>query len=105
MYIENRLLKYHKIIFNNSIFSNNQGISVYVINHKIYIYGTVLFWNNIAENGTGIYITDHSTVMFGENSNVSFSLNLANNRGGAVFLTNNSACLFDYNSIIAFYYI
>ena len=104
VYIENRLLKYDKIIFNNSIFSNNQGISVYVINQKIYIYGTVLFWNNIAENGAGIYITDHSTLIFGENSNISFSLNLANDRGGAVFLTSNSSCFFDYNSIIAFYH-
>ena len=104
VYIENRLLKYHKIIFYNSIFSSNQGTSVYVINHKIYIYGTVLFWNNLAEDGTGICITDHSTVMFGENSNVTFNQNLANNRGGVVFLTNNSTCFFDYNSIITFYY-
>ena len=44
MYIDNnRLFKYHKIIFNNSIFNNNQGISVYVINYKFYINGKVFF--------------------------------------------------------------
>ena len=30
VYVENRLFKYHKIIFNNSKFSSNQGISLYV---------------------------------------------------------------------------
>ena len=82
------------IIFNNSIFSNNQGISVYVINHNIYINGKVLFWNNVAADGAGIYISDHAAIMFCENSNVIFGDNLANDRGGAVFLTNNSACFF-----------
>ena len=104
MYIENRLFKYHKIIFNSSIFINNQGTSVYVINHKIYISGKVLFQSNIAEDGAGIYISDHSTVIFGKSSNVAFIQNLANNRGGAVFLAKNSASFFDHNSIVIFYY-
>ena len=77
VYIRNRLLKYHKILINNSIYISNQGISVYVINQKIYINGEVLFQNNIAENGTGVHISDHSTVMFGDNSNVTFSQNLS----------------------------
>ena len=104
IYIENKLFKYHKIMFNNSEFSNNQGISVHVINHKIYINGKALFHNNVAEDGTGIYISDHSTVVFGENANVTFTQNLANDRGGAVFLTNNSYCFFYHNSIVTFYY-
>ena len=104
VYIENRVLKYHKIFINNSIFSSNQGISVYVINHKICIIGKVLFQSNVAEDGAGIHISDHSTVMFGENSNVTFGQNTANNRGGAVFLTNNSACIFYHNTVVTFYY-
>ena len=104
VYIESRLFKYHKIIFNNSVFSANQGISVYVINNKIYINGIVLFKNNVAEDGAGIYISDHSTVIFGENSNVTFSHNLADIRGGAIFLKNHSVCLFDENSIVTFNY-
>ena len=104
VYVENRLFKYHKIIFNNSIFSSNQGIPLYVINHKIYISEEILFQSNIAEDGAGIYISDHSTVIFGKTSNVTFTQNLANVRGGVIFLTNNSTCLFGHNSIVAFYY-
>ena len=88
VYINNTLLKYHKIIFNNFIFSSNQDISVYVINHKVYTNGNVLFQNNTAENGAGIYISDHSTIIFDVNSNVTFYQNFADIRGGAVFLRN-----------------
>ena len=104
VYIENRLFKYHKVIFSNSTFISNQGICVYVINHKFYIGGKVLFQSNTAENGAGVYISGHSTVFFGKTSNVIFSQNSANNRGGAVFLARNSACIFDHNSIVVFYY-
>ena len=104
VYIENRLLEYHKIFFNNSMFSTNQAIPVYVISHKIYVNGISIFQNNVAEDGAGIYISDHSTVIFDENSNVTFSQNLANGRGGAVFLTNHSICSFDQNSTVTFHY-
>ena len=104
VYIKNRLFSYHKIIFKNFIFSSNQGISVYVINHKIYINGKVLFQKNVGEDGAGIYISDHSTVVFDVNSNVTFYLNFADFRGAAVFLTNYSICLFDSNSIVTFNY-
>ena len=39
VYIGNRLLKYNKIIFYNCAFSNNDGVSVYVINQKIVLNG------------------------------------------------------------------
>ena len=104
VYIDNRLFNYHKIIFNNVMFISNQGICVYVINHKIYIDGNAMFKNNVAGNGTGIYISNHSRVIFDENSNVTFSQNLADSRGGVVFLTNHSICLFDQTSIVTFYY-
>ena len=104
VYIDNRLFNYHKIIFNNAVFISNQGICVYVINHKIYVNGNAMFKNNIAGNGTVIFISNHSRVIFDENSNVTFSHNLADGRGGAVFLTNHSICLFDQTSIVTFYY-
>ena len=75
-----------------------------MINHVIHINGEILFQNNIAEDGTGIYISDHSTVMFGESSNVTFSQNLAHGRGAAVFLRNHSICLFNQNSMVMFNY-
>jgi len=37
-----------------------------------------LFQNNKANEGAGIYISDHSTVIFGENSVVAFIQNSAN---------------------------
>ena len=104
VHIENKAVRYHKIIFNSSTFCHNQGASVYVINHKIYAKGKFLFQNNVAEDGAGIYISGHSTVIFGKTSNVRFNQNSANNRGGAIFLTNNSACFFHHNSIAVFHY-
>ena len=104
LYLENRLLinKCNKIIFSNSTFCSNQGISVYAINHNIYLNEKVLFQNNTADNGTGIYISDHSTVIFCKNSDVMFNQNSADHRGGAIFLRNHSICLFDQNSIVTF---
>ena len=101
VYLENISLKYNKVIFIDSIFCNNQGISVYAIHYIIYFKGKLLFQNNTAENGAGIYIRDYSTVTFHKNSNVTFIQNTAT-RGGAVFLRNHSICLFDQNSMATF---
>ena len=104
VYLENRLSRYNrKIILVNSVFRNNQGVSVYAINENIYLNGKVLFQNNTAENGAGIYISDYSTVLFDKNSNVAFMQNSAY-KGGAVFLGNHSVCLFTQNSSMTFTY-
>ena len=66
--------------FNNSSmhinqcnFQNNQGVPLYVSNHLTLQIGyETLFKNNIAENGAGIYLSDYSTVIFNELSNVKF---------------------------------
>ena len=103
VYIENGLfIKYHKIFLSNSMFSGNQGISVYVINHNIYINGKVLFKNSVAVDGAGIYISDHSTVMFGENSNTKFINNTVYSKGAAIFIYYNSNIVFGNDSIANF---
>ena len=102
VYLENRLFAYNKLILNNSNFCSNQGTSVYAINHEIYLNGKTLFQNNTAENGTGVYISNYSTVIFGENANVMFTQNSANYKGGAMFLSNHSSIIFDQNSIVTF---
>ena len=99
VYLEN---KGNKIILNNSTFNYNQGISVYATNQKIYLNGKVFFENNTAENGVGIYISDHSTVTFVNNSEVKFIQNSAKDKGGAVFLRNHSSIIFDQNSAVHF---
>ena len=103
VYVNSKFFYHHKIIFNNTIFCSNQGISVYVKYHRIYLSGRLLFQNNTAENGAGIYISDYSTVIFDETSNVTFIQNSAKIRGGAIFLRKHSICLFDHNSEIKFY--
>ena len=102
VYLENRSFKCNKMIFNNSTFYRNQGTSVYAINHKFYLNGKVLFQNNTAENGAGIYISDHSTVIFGKNSDVTFIQNSANYKGAAIFLSNRSSIICDQSSKVTF---
>ena len=105
VYFKTTMLENHsvKIILINSVFIFNEGISIYARNHKMNLNGTISFHNNIAEDGTGIYITDYSTVTFDENSKVTFTQNSAKSRGGAIFLSNNSVCLFNHNSMVTFY--
>ena len=105
VYIENRISEHaDNVMLYYSKFCHNQGTSIYVINQKVSLSGKLLFQNNTAKNGTGIYITDHSTVIFGRNSNVAFIQNSADYNGGAVFLSNHSTVLFDRYSKIRFSY-
>ena len=83
-------------------FVNNKGVCIYVINQYLHFNGKILFQNNTAKSGPGVQIHDHSTVIFNENSDVSFIHNLATFSGGAVFLRNNSSVLFDQNSMVVF---
>ena len=91
------------VYFNNTKFYNNQGVSIYLSsNCFLHISGDVLFKSNIAENGAGIYITDNSTVVFGENSNVKFINNSVDHNGSAIFMNSHSSVTFDQNSIATF---
>ena len=103
VYLDNSgLCKDNKIAYVNSIsFSNNTGVPIYVINHEIYFNEKVLFQHNEAKYGAGIYITDHSAVVFDKTSDIMFFANSAKCNGGAVYL-NNSTCLFDKNSSVTF---
>ena len=104
VYIENRIyMQSHKIIIHNSNFHHNQVVSIHVVNQNLTLSGNISFWNNNAREGSGIYITDSSVVIFGENSNVSFIQNAADKGGGSIILLrNNSTVLFDQNCETAF---
>ena len=99
---KSELLEY-RIFLINSSFCNNKGVSIY-LNHysRLQISGDALFDNNVAKNGTGIYIDKQSTLAFSENSNATFIKNHANGNGAAIFMDNQSSVLFDNNSIVTF---
>ena len=101
VYIENTIYR-HNVTIHYTKFCHNQGISVYAVNQNIYLNGEILFQNNTVENGTAIHISDHSTVIFSENSDVTFTQNFAKDRGGTVFLRNHSNIIFDQNSVTVF---
>ena len=101
IYIENRF-EHSNITLSNSVFQDNKGVSIFLVNQEIYLNGDVLFLNNSAVNGTGIYISNHSTVVFGENSNVLFTHNSADTAGGAIYTRNHSGILFNQNSKVTF---
>ena len=103
VYIENRIFNHsNNITLSYTNFCHNQGISVYAINENLYLKGKSLFHNNSADNGTGIYVSDHSIVVFGENSDVTFVQNSDNLSSRTVFLSNHSNITFDRNSRTTF---
>ena len=90
-----------KVYINNSIFYSNQGVPVYLSNYSIlHIHGKVLFENNIAENGAGIYISDHSTILFDKNSIVKCNNNYASN--GTIYSVASSTVIFKENCEVTF---
>ena len=86
----------------NSSFHNNHGISVYLSSNILRINGEVLFENNVAENGAGIYVNDFSKVIFNDNTNVKFANNSVSRNGAAIFLKDYSSMLFNHNSTVTF---
>ena len=79
----------------NSIFHDNKGVPIYLSNKNLHIHGNIEFYNNTAENGGGIFISNHSKVIFHKSATVNFTHNTANNNGGAIFLTNHSNVIFE----------
>ena len=103
IYVNNKIFEHNiNITISSSVFYHNQGVSVYIINQKLYLTGRILFQCNTAKDGVGIHISDHSTVLFGGTSNVTFLQNIADEYGGAVFSSNNSIVVFDKHSKVMF---
>ena len=92
----------HSFVLDHSNFHNNQGVPIYLSNYAdLRISGNVLFENNVAENGAGIYISDYSSVIFDKNSIVKFNNNKATN--GTIYSKVNSNITFTANSEVTFY--
>ena len=99
IYIDNSI-QHGNIYLHDSIFRENKGPSIFLVNQKLYLNGKVLFESNKARDGAGINIRGNSTVVFGENSKVAFIQNSAMYSGGAIFLKEYSSVLFDQNANI-----
>ena len=67
IYLRNKTSAHNNsITISHSKFCHNEGSPIYMENHKLYLNGILLFLNNTAEQGAGIRITSHSTLMFGK---------------------------------------
>ena len=101
VYIKNKNSDF-SINFHDSNFCHNHGTSIYAVNQRLYFTGKVLFRHN-TEHGTAIYITKHSSVIFGENSITPFNniQNYTNSMGEAVYHSN---IKFDQDCFITFQY-
>ena len=84
----------------NSNFYHNKEVPIYLSNQNLYISGNIEFNGNVAENGGGIYISDHSNVTIHNSATVKFMHNRANRNGGAIFLTNHSSIVFKEHNIL-----
>ena len=84
----------------NSNFYYNKEVPIYLSNQNLYISGNIEFNGNIAENGGGIYISDHSNVTFYNSATVKFTHSRANRNGGVIFLNNHSSIVFKVHHIL-----
>ena len=78
-------------------FLQNIGIPFYISSQNFSIHGHVLFKDNIAKRGAGIFIRKYSNVTFDQNSAIEFVNNEARS-GGAIFVKRYSSVLFGVNS-------
>ena len=84
----------------NSNFFDNIGVPIYLSNQDLHINGRIEFYNNSAGNGGGIFISDHSNIIFHKRAAVNFTNNRATNNGGAIFLANHSSIFFKDHSTL-----
>ena len=89
---------FEKISFHDLVFSDNEGVAVYLNHQNLYMYGDFCFKQNTAENGAGMFISNESNVYFTENSFVEFRENIASDSGGAIFLSSDSTISFGQRS-------
>ena len=100
IYLEDSKNESDMVIIHDSEFLDSRGTCIYASNQNIYIRGTVSFKNNTADNGAGIFITDHSKVTFCSNSSVTFAGNAVLHNGGAIYSTDHSIITFREDSVV-----
>ena len=85
----------------NLEFSLNQAVSLYVMNCTVCISEDLRFENNYneAQNGGGIYVSDHTEIKFDYTSNAIFSINTAI-KGSAMYISNNASVVFEGKCLV-----
>ena len=86
------------IHFINNAFSSNQGTPIYISYQNVIIGGSVMFEGNTVNSGGGMFITNHSDIVF-QKSKIKFINNVAINYGGALHIQNSNV-LFSATTII-----
>ena len=87
-----------EIFFYNSVFINNQGIPIYILNQNVFVRGIILLEGNVANANEGTFVINHVNLIV-DKANVKFINNKAK-YGGAFFITNNSNATFEGNSTV-----
>ena len=91
----------NRYFLSDSEFLQNTGVPLYVSNQNLNIHYNVVFMENEAKEGGGIYICNYSNIAFDQHSFVKFIHNEARS-GGAIFVQDNSSVLFGANSRVIF---
>ena len=101
VYIKNSNRSNHpSLLLQGSTFLNNQGVPIYIVQTSLILNNSVLFRNNRATNGGGIY-SSNSTIIFDFKCNVTFMSNLVSSDGGAIYQTF-SKIFFRMNATVMF---
>ena len=91
----------HISLLQNSTFTQNKGVSIYISHTSLILNNSVSFKDNKATAGGGIY-SSNSIIKFDDKCNVNFYNNLANTNGGAIYQEANSKMIFTMNTIAKF---
>ena len=73
------------MILDNSTFSNNKGVALYLIISGLLFEGNILFVNNSARNGAAVYM-EVDSVSLDDDTIVQFINNSADQNGGAMYI-------------------
>ena len=103
VYIDNSNNKVngHISLLQNSTFTQNQGVPIYISHTSLILNNSVSFKDNKATVGGGIY-SSNSIIKFDDKCTVSFYNNLVNTNGGAIYQEANSKMIFTMNAIAKF---
>ena len=103
VYIDNsnNKVKGHISLLQNSTFTQNKGVPIYISHTSLILNNSVSFKDNKATAGGGIY-SSNSIIKFDDKCNVSFYNNLVSTNGGAIYQEANSKMIFTMNAIVKF---